>query len=263
MSVSTVLGLIMALGVFLWTTLTSTESSGVFLDAHAAMIVIGGTIAASMISFSFVRIRALTKIFFKKALGRENDTGKVVDEIVDLARGYRQDNNYLKSQAGNLTHPFLKESIEIMVAGGIEDHELDEILVKRVRNYYKQLEEDAENFKAMSKFPPAFGLLGAVIGMISMMQSMGGADTLHKVGPALAVALVATLYGIAIANFFFLPLAENISRINKKELAVNQMICDAIKLIRVKKHPFMVAETCKSYLASSDKRAKQSLKAVA
>lgn len=263
MNISTLLGLFMAAGVFLWTTLTSSSNSKVFLDPHAAAIVLGGTFAACMISFSLPRMWFLAVIFFKKALGKEESAGKVVNEIVDLARGYRQDGNYLKSKSSSLSHPFLKEGIELLAGGGIERHDLDDILAKRVRNHYKLLEEDAENFKAMSKFPPAFGLLGAVIGMISMMQNMGGPDSLKNVGPALAVALVATLYGIALANFFFLPLGENLTRINKKELAMNQMIMDAIKLIRDKKHPVMVAETCKSYLSPEDKKATQTLKAVA
>lgn len=263
MNLSTLVGLVLAGVVFFWTTMTSTDNASVFLDAHAAVIVIAGTFAACLTSFSISRMMNLSKVFFKKALGKKDKTSLVVNEIVDLAKGYRQDSGYLKSRAHTLNHVFLKEAVELYNAGGLEAHEYDEILVKRVRNNYKLLEEDAENFKTMSKFPPAFGLLGAVIGMVSMMQNMGGPESLGKVGPSLAVALVATLYGIALANFFFLPLAENLTSINKKELLVNQMICDAMKLIRAKKHPVMVAETCISYLSAAEKKASKTLKMAA
>lgn len=255
MNLSSILGLVLAVVVFATAAMTSTSNSKIFLDAHAMLIVVGGTIAASLLSFSFTRMRSLFKIFIKKVLGGEKEFGLVVSEIVDLSRGYRENEGYLKQKGPTLQHPFLKEAVMLLAEGGIEAHDLDEILLKRTRNAYHRFEEDAENFKALSKFPPAFGLLGAVIGMISLMQNLGGPDSFTKVGPSMAIALVATLYGIAIANFFFLPMGENLSRLNKKELLVRQMICDGIKLIRAKKHPYMVEEACKSYLLPNERAA--------
>jgi chemotaxis protein MotA len=253
MNFSSILGLVLAVLVFVTAAVTSTSNAKVFLDAHAFLIVIGGTVAASLLSFSFTRLSSLFKIFYKKVLGGEKEFGLVLVEIVDLARGYRENEGYLKQKAPTLQHPFLREAVTLLAEGGIEAHDLDDILNKRTKNAYHRFEEDAENFKALSKFPPAFGLLGAVIGMISLMQNLGGPDSFTKVGPSMAIALVATLYGIAVANFFFLPLGENLSRLNKKELLVRQMICDGVKLIRAKKHPFMVEEACKSYLLPAER----------
>lgn len=255
MNISSILGLILAAVVFIVAAVTSTSNAKVFLDAHAFLIVIGGTVAASLLSFSFARMGNLFKIFYKKVLGGEKEFSLVVTEIVDLARGYRENEGYLKQKAPTLQHPFLREAVMLLAEGGIEAHDLDDILNKRTKNAYHRFEEDAENFKALSKFPPAFGLLGAVIGMISLMQNLGGPDSFTKVGPSMAIALVATLYGIAVANFIFLPLGENLSRLNKKELLVRQMICDSIKLIRAKKHPYMVEESCKSYLLPNERAA--------
>ncbi|MFN3454709.1 MAG: motility protein A [Pseudobdellovibrio sp.] len=254
MNISSVLGLLLAVVVFIAAAVTSTKDAKVFLDAHAVLIVVGGTISAALLSFSFTRLKSLFTIFLKKVLGSEKEFSAVVGEIVDLARGYRENNEYLKTKAPTIKHPFLKEAITLLADGGIEAHDLDEILSKRAKNSYLRFEEDAENFKALAKFPPAFGLLGAVIGMISLMQNLGGADAFTKVGPALAVALVATLYGIALANFIFLPLGENLTRINKKDLMVRKMICDGVKLIRAKKHPYMVEEACKSYLLPGERQ---------
>jgi len=74
-----------------------------------------------------------------------------------------------------------------------------------------------------------------------------------KVGPALAVALVATLYGIALANFVFLPLGENLSKINRGDHIIRQMVIDGVKLILQKKHPLMVEESIRSYLLPSER----------
>lgn len=253
MNFSSILGLILAFVVLIGTMVTSTPNAKVFLDVHAFMIVIGGTFAASLLSFSGSKMWMLMKVFFRRVLGKNNEVGIVIHEIVDLAKGYRENENYLKDKKDQIKTPFLKEALELVLDGGIDPEEIDKILMKRSFSIHHRYEEDAENFKALSKFPPAFGLLGAVIGMVSLMQGLGGADAFQKVGPAMAIALVATLYGIAVANFIFLPLGENLSRINKIDQLVRSMVLDGIKLIRNKKHPLVVEESLKSYLLPSER----------
>ncbi|HPI40700.1 MAG TPA: MotA/TolQ/ExbB proton channel family protein [Pseudobdellovibrionaceae bacterium] len=153
-----------------------------------------------------------------------------------------------------LKTPFLKEAVELLTDGGIDPQDLDKILAKRASVIHHLHEEDADIFKTLSKFPPAFGLLGAVIGMISLMSGLGGADAFQKVGPSMAVALVATMYGIAVANFFFLPLGENLARVNRLNTIIRNMVLDGIKLIRAKKHPLVVEESLKSYLLPSERK---------
>lgn len=257
MNFSAFVGILLAATVFFGSILTASGGSKTFLDLHAFLIVGGGTFAASMISFSGIRMWELLMVFLKKVVGKNGTEGDTIGQIVDLARGYREDDGYLKKMLPSLHHPFLREAIDLMVNGGLSAEELDEILTKRVRMVFHLYEEDAENFKALSKFPPAFGLLGAVFGIISLMQNLGGQDAFQKVGPSMAVALVATLYGIAIANFIFLPLGENIARLGKKEHVVRNMICDGVRNIRAKKHPIMVEESCMSYLLPRERKAKE------
>lgn len=253
MNFSAIIGIALAVGVALVTALTSTDSWKVFLDYHAATIVLGGTLAAALIGFSAKKILQLLKVFIKRVLFKNEDIQVAVKEIIDLATGYRDNENYLRENVENLQTFFLKEAIQMQVDGGIDPREMDVILRKRANSIYHHHEDDAEIFKTLSKFPPAFGLLGAVIGMIAMMQSLGGAEALSKVGPALAVALVATLYGIALANFVFLPIGENLSKLNKTDSCIREMVIDGVKLIRVKKHPLVVEEMIRSHLLPSDR----------
>jgi chemotaxis protein MotA len=96
-------------------------------------------------------------------------------------------------------------------------------------------------------------LLGAVVGMVGLMESLGGADAIKNVGPKMAVALVATLYGIAVANFIFIPIGENLSKFNRQDKITRQMIIDGMRMIRAKKHPLLVEENIKSYLLPSER----------
>lgn len=255
MNKSAIFGIIMAFAVFIGAAVTSVNDMKVFLDFHAFLIVIGGTLAASLISFSSKSILSLIKIFLKRVLGKNDETKEAIREIVDLARGYRENDNYLKEKVVSIKNLFLKEAIEMMTEGAIDPQEMDKILIKRMTSIHRHYESDAEMFKTLSKFPPAFGLLGAVIGMIALMQNLGGADAFKKVGPSMAVALVATMYGIAVANFIFLPLAENLIKANHADNMSRMIVVDGIKLLRAKKHPIVVEETLKSYLTPTERAA--------
>ncbi|MBO9666182.1 MAG: MotA/TolQ/ExbB proton channel family protein [Bdellovibrio sp.] len=253
MNLSALLGLMMAFTVLIGAMVTSTDKAKVFLDTHAFVIVIGGTIAASLLSFSAKKLLALIKVFFKRALGKNDDINVAITEMVDLAKGYRENDSYLRDKVATIKTPFLKEVISMSVEGAVDPEQMDKILVKRAHNMNHRYEEDAEIFKALAKFPPAFGLLGAVIGIISLMQNMGGADAAQKMGPSMAIALVATMYGIAVANFIFLPLGENLAKVNRMDNIIRMMVIDGFKLIRDKKHPIVVEESIKSYLLPSER----------
>lgn len=253
MNFSALFGILLAFGVFIGAAVTAVSDTSVLLDKHAILIVLGGTLAASLTSFSGKTILLLLRVFYKRVLGKNDEAKVCIEELVDLARGYRESDDYLKSKIPSLRTPFLKEAIEMITEGGIDPQDIDKILVKRATAIHGRHEADADMFKALSKFPPAFGLLGAVIGMIALMQNLGGADAFKKVGPAMAVALVATMYGIAVANFIFLPLGENLTKANRQDQTIRMMVIDGIKLVRMKKHPLLVEETVKSYLSPSER----------
>lgn len=257
MNFSAFVGIILAIVVAIGTAMTSTSNWKVFLDLHAVMIVIGGTLAASLVSFSAKKLWLLMKIFFKRVLGKNEELQIALKEIIDLAKGYRENGQYLQDNVGKLKTYFLKEAVQMIIDGGLEPQEMDMVLKKRAAAIFHRHEEDAEIFKSLAKFPPAFGLMGAVIGMIAMMQSLGDAESFSKVGPALAVALVATLYGIALANFAFLPLGENLAKVNRADAVIRAMVLDGIKLIRAKKHPLLVEEVVLSHLMPSERPAKK------
>lgn len=253
MNFSALVGLFLAIGVFVAAAATATENAAIFLDWHAFLIVFGGTIAVSLLSFSGSKLVALMRIFFRRVLGTNGEVRVALTEIVELAKGYRENEKSLKDAIPKIKTHFLKEALELLIEGGMDPSDLDAILKKRASTIHHRHEEDAEIFKTLSKFPPAFGLMGAVIGMIAMMQNLGGADAMAKVGPSLAVALVATLYGIALANFIFLPLGENLSKANKTDLMIRQMVIEGVRLIRQRKHPLVVEETIRSYLLPAER----------
>lgn len=254
MNFSSLFGVVSALLVFGIALFTSTDSRSIFLDPHGILIVIGGTAAASLICFPMKSLITLFKVFFNKVLGKySNAHEKVIYEIVDLAKGQRDNSNYLKDKVGSLTTPFLKEAVEMQILGGIDAKVVDRILAKRALTHYKRHEKEAGVFKTIAKFPPAFGLMGTTLGMISLLQSLGGADAFKKLGPSMAIGLVATLYGIALTNLVFVPIGENLSKLNEEDEITREIVMDGIRLIRDRVHEIIVEEELKSYLLPSER----------
>ena len=120
MNISSLIGIVCALAVFVISILTSTSTWGIFLDPHGILIVIGGTIAASLICFRLSIFVTLFRVFINKILGKDSQKYEIViQEIVDLAKNNRDNASYLKENFQNIKTLFLKEAVEMTVQGGI------------------------------------------------------------------------------------------------------------------------------------------------
>jgi chemotaxis protein MotA len=249
MNISSIVGVIAALAVLTVAVLTSSKSAHVFLDPHGILVVIGGTAAAGLMCFPFRFYIRIAKVFINKFLGSYATRYEtVINEIVDLARGTRENPDYLKQKVKTIKTPFLQDAIQLLVQGGIPIDALDEILVKRAATHSKRYDYDVSVFKTIAKFPPAFGLMGTTLGMISLLQQLGGKDAQKLLGPAMAIGLVATFYGIVLANLVLIPISENLAMINREDETLRTIVIDGFRLIARKEHPKIVEEHLKSYL---------------
>lgn len=254
MNFSTVFGILFGLIIFVVAIVTSAPIEAVLKNWHAFVIVFGSTLAAAMISFPVKSLTNMIKIFFKKIIGKNGQVkSDLINEFVELSKGLKNDPQYLKSKVNQIKNYFLKEAIELVVQGGLTPTEIDEILKKRSNTYSKRYHEEAGYFKTIAKFPPAFGLLGTVLGMIGLMQALGTPDSFKLIGPAMSTGLGATLFGIALANLVFIPFGENLTKLNKDEEVLRDIVMDGVKLLRKGAHPIVVEEHLKSFLMPSER----------
>jgi chemotaxis protein MotA len=249
MNFSTLLGVVAALAVVSIAVLTSTKSATIFLDFHGILVVIGGTAAVGLMCFPIHYYFRVAKVLMNKFLGKYGVRHEIViNEIVDLARGVRENPDYLKTKVKTLKTPFLVDAIELINQGGISDEDLEEILIKRAATHSKRYDYDVGIFRTLAKFPPAFGLMGTTLGMISLLQQLGGKDSQKMLGPAMAIGLVATFYGLTLANLVFIPISENLAVINRDDETLRTIVIDGVRQVRKKEHPKVVEEHLKSYL---------------
>lgn len=235
--------------VLVFAAVTSTSDPLVYVNGHAFMVVVGGTVAATAISFRFERIVMLTKVFMVRVVkGSSTDHIPLITEIMKLSEAYRMHSPNLKNMIEEIKDPFLKESMKVLTEGLFDSEEIVRVMQTRTNAIYQRYFEEAVKFKTLGKFPPAFGLMGAVMGMISIMKDLGASGGGGTIGPAMALALVGTLYGIGVANMVILPIGENLLESAKELKMKNNIIIEGIKLISMKKNPIIVAEELNSFL---------------
>jgi chemotaxis protein MotA len=231
------------------TLVTATDSPSAFFDLHGLLVVIGGTLAATAVSFQAPRIIQLLKIFWSRSvLGKDFDYQDTIRSIIRIAEARNRGTADLKALISKETDPFLREAFEALIDGYAEPDQLYRILRRRTETIYEQYHADAMRFKAIGKFPPAMGLLGAVTGMIALLASLGKPGVEKTIGPAMSVALVATMYGIALANFFIIPIGESLADNAKEVRTKNIIICEGMRLAAQGLNSLLLTEELNSFL---------------
>lgn len=248
MNIFSILGLMIATGVILAGLRLSTNNMIIFLDYPSMFIVIGGTFAATSISMSLDKITSLFKIFIKHISGRSNvNFDQEITKIMGLCEAYRKGES-LEVLANKVEEPFLKESLLLAHDGILDKESLLTLLQGRIEKMNDLRIEDAVKLKSLGKYPPAFGMMGTTIGMIVLLSNLGGEDAIKMIGPAMSVCLLTTLYGVIIANLFFLPVSENLLEaarlIHLKEIVYFEGISNILN----KTNPVIVAENLNSFL---------------
>lgn len=249
MNFSAPIGFLVGLSVIYFGVTSGLSNTSVFLDAHAAAIVIGGTLAAAMICLPIPALINLFWVFLRTITGRQKQEILItINEVVEIASAVNAGQK-IEDVVGNIKNPFFKESLELLTSGGLDNDELEEVLAMRVEQQNEMYKKEGATYKIIGKFPPAFGLVGATLGMIGLLQGLGAPDAFQKLGPSMSVALVATFYGLILANVFIIPVGENLAHAAEDDLTIRKIIAHGVMLIRDKKHPLKVAEYLKSYLS--------------
>lgn len=240
------LGIFVAAAVLYFGVFRSAPNPAIFLDSHAVILVLGGTLAVALIAFPYKKLEDIFSLIIFGVLSKKKSS--FLEQAQELIRlSFVTEANQPINISTAPKHPFMREALYLLVKDYIDADELKNILQKRSDFFKKKYLADAKTINAIAKFPPAFGLLGASTGMISMMSNIGQGQQ-DKIGEAMAIALVATFWGIAIANFILLPLADFAARVVQEDQHVRAMIIDGVVLIKEKSDPRVVAEKILTYL---------------
>ena len=243
MDLSTGLGLAFGI-VVLCTLILMGGDLGMFLDVHACIVIFGGATAATLIRFP------LSSLFHGLPLGmkfvfsmRRWTPRELVDEIANLAEIARKQGP-IGLEKVEIEDTFLAKGMRY-VADGYDLDFIRDNLERDMDNFCFHLDEGQKIYRAVGDCAPAFGMIGTLIGMVQMFANMTDPS---KLGPFMATALLATLYGALVANLFCLPIADKLHGKKVDEETNRTLIIDGILMIRDSKSPALVREMLLAYL---------------
>ncbi len=249
MSFSTLIGLFTGITIVVLA-MTLGSSIFLFINIPGLMIVVGGTIAATMIRFSMKENFSAIGTSFRvlKVDKGIRDLNEIVDMTEDLLRLVRQKGN-LAMQGYDVNNEFYQSGVRMMVDG--YSHEL---ILQTLKEKNRLLKEGAATsagvFRAIGEAAPAFGMMGTLVGLIQMLANL---DNPASIGPAMAVAMLTTLYGAMIANLFALPMADKIESWAQEESYRQVVIIEAVDSIVQGHNPAVMRDLLAPYLTGAGK----------
>jgi len=244
-------GVILAIGGILLGLALEGGQIGQILQPTAALIVFGGTLGAILLQFPISMIWAafssLAQVFFEP----KEDPLAVVKEMVVYAQKARKDGIVsLDRELDRIEDPFMKKSLMLAV-DGTEPAELRTIMQVELDNRAERDEGIPRVFESAGGFSPTIGIIGAVLGLIQVMQHL---DNISEVGRGIAVAFVATIYGVGSANLFFLPAAGKLKIRRREEQLRHEIILEGVISILEGMNPRMLETKLLSFLSDNQRK---------
>ena len=220
----------------------------------AALIVFGGTMGAVLLQFPLNTVAAALRSMGRVFVARRKHDQELISQLVEFANKARREGVVsLDANLPAIKDPFLRQSLMLAV-DGTEPSELRKIMRVALDCATEREERLPLVFEAAGGFSPTIGILGAVLGLIQVMQHL---DNIQEVGRGIAVAFVATIYGVGIANLFFLPFAGKIRIHMREEQQRREMMLEGVISILEGMNPRMVALKLSGFLKDAHARPKE------
>jgi len=224
-------------------------AAGMFVNIPSILIVLGGTIAGTLIRFPLSEVLNALKLGSSNAFQQDSESAVgLIDEAVELAELSRTKGQLALDNAP-IDNEFLRKGA-LMYCDGLEPEFIKHALGRDL--LVERLEEGEKIYRFMGDAAPAFGMIGTLIGLVQMLSAM---DDPESIGPAMAVALLTTLYGALLANLICLPIADKLASKVQSEHTKRSLVIEAVGQIAEKQNPDSMYQLLSAFLPEDQRRA--------
>ena len=245
MDISTVVGIVSAF-VLMVLAIVSGGPLSIFINIPSVIIVVGGTIGATLVHYPFGEVFRAVSIFKKAFFHKDQSPAQTVAQLVKFAGKARKEGILaLQSVMDEVEDPFFVKSLQ-MAVDGQESEDLKEMLEKEIEYIQERHETGADIFIAMGTYAPALGMIGTLIGLVQMLQTMNDPSS---IGPAMAVALLTTFYGAIIANLICMPVAGKLKGRSQNEVLRKTLIAEGMRSVLAGENPRLMEQRLHAFLA--------------
>jgi len=251
MDLATIIGLILGFGAVIGGQILEGGHISALIQPTAALIISGGTIGATFVSFPIKSIiqaaKDVKKIFLPPKTNHEN----IIKDIIGYAAKARKNGLIsLEQESQNIKDVFIKKGISLVV-DGIDPQKLRDTMETELAAFEEHSKVSAEVFEAAGGFAPTIGIIGAVLGLIHVMENLSDSS---KLGSGIAVAFVATIYGLMTANIVCLPMGSKLKHRLKEEIQLKEMVIEGLIAIQNGENPHFIEQRLRSYLQYQDEK---------
>ncbi len=243
MDLATLIGLIVGATIIFFAMLSGTDIS-MYVNVPGLMIVLGGTFAATLIKFPIVDsyhafILALNKAFWEEA-EKPAELIKTARRLADVARK----KSVLALENEEIANEFFQKGIQLCVDGRTPEF-VQKVLIEEMDKSIERHEMGEQIFRSIGDAAPAFGMIGTLVGLVQMLSDLDDPST---IGPAMAIALLTTLYGALIANLIAIPIADKLAIRSQQERIKKTIILQSVLSILRGEHPRIMDELLEAYV---------------
>lgn len=242
MDIGTLIGLVLGFGLIVGAIMLGGPIGG-FVDMPSVLVVLGGTIATTFIMFAMPVALGSMKVAMKALFTKGHQAPHMIELMVQLAEKARKE-SLVALEKVKIDDEFVKKGIQL-VADGTSQDLVRSVLETEVAGMRRRHIQGQGMFKAMGMMAPAFGMIGTLIGLVSMLQNLSDPGS---IGPSMAVALLTTFYGAVLANVVFLPVAKKLEERSEEEAYYMEIATEGIMSIMNGDHPTIVREKLLAYL---------------
>ncbi|MCK9238891.1 MotA/TolQ/ExbB proton channel family protein [Desulfocurvus sp.] len=244
MDLATVIGLVISFGLVAAAIITG-GTPLIFIDVPSMLIVFGGTIGATLVTFPLPKMLTVIAVTRNTFFSSLESPAEIIEKFMDYAnRARREGILSLEPIIKEIDDFYLRKGLQLTV-DGLEPQTIQEVLETEIQYLEERHETGAELLLTLGTYAPAMGMIGTVIGLVQMLQTMNDPST---IGPAMAVALITTFYGALLANLVFNPMAGKLKGRSKEEVLLKEMVLLGILSISKGENPRIIEEKLSSFL---------------
>lgn len=246
------LGILLCVGMLIFGLISSAGVSqlGIYVNVPSAIITFGGAFAATLTQFNMndyiSGLKSFALIFKVPALNASDMIKKII-ELSNVAR--KEGLLSLEEAASDLDEAFLKKGI-LLIVDGTDPDLVRAIMETELVNTEARHKSLIGFWDALGSMGPAWGMIGTLVGLVNMLNNMSDAST---IGPAMAVALITTLYGSLLANMICIPVSGKLKADNSAEMMMKEIMIEGLLSIQAGENPRVIEEKLKSFLAPKDR----------
>lgn len=249
---SAIIGLVIGVIVVGFTLNSMSVQAMVFFNLAGIIFVTGASVGAIFVTYD---VKSVAGVFLSilRVLRRRDKTLKVlVTQIIDIAWAFSRNPEVISRMAKEHRNSFVGDGLRL-IENGFESTKIEAIMTISTREQKNNSLDKVDVIRTAAKYPPAFGMIGTVLGLIALLHGLGPSSDTSSIGASMSVALTTTLYGLILANYALIPMADNLETRMRQDLVYRRIVLEGMLMLNDQEDPILVQETLNAYLRPGER----------